>query len=71
MEYLRVSFSRSEFETAWAALVQASRLEGSACMIRHSLPLACEVIPSPGVLKGFGRRLHPSLTIRIGKKDGF
>ena len=63
-----VSFSTYEFEAAWAALAQASRLAGSGCMIRHYLPLACEVILSPGVLKGFGRRLHRSLTIRIGKK---
>ena len=47
---------------------------GGACagvqtgMIRHHLPLACEVVPSPGVLRGFGRRLHRSLTIWIGKK---
>ena len=66
-----VSFSRFEFEIAWAALAQASRLAGSGCMIRHHLPLPCEVVPSPGVLKGFGRRLHRSLTIWIGKKGGF
>ena len=58
-----VSFSKFEFEIAWAALAQASRLVGSGCMISHSLPLACEVVPSSGVLKGFGRRLHRSLTI--------
>ena len=39
-------------------------------MISHCLPLACEVVPSSGVLKGFGRRLHQSLTIQIGKKGG-
>ncbi len=66
-----VSCSRFEFEIAWAALAQASRLVGSGCMIRHYLPPACEVVPSPGVLRGFGRRLHPSLTIWIGKKAGF
>ena len=66
-----VSFSRFEFEIAWAALAQASRLAGSGRMIRHYLPLACEVVPSPGVLRGFGRRLHRSLTIWIGKKGGF
>ena len=63
-----VSFSRFEFEIAWAALAQASRLARSGCMIRHFFPLACEVVPSPGVLRGFGRRLHRSLRIRIGKK---
>ena len=57
-----VSFSKFEFEIAWAALAQASRLAGSGCMIRHCLPPACEVVPSSGVLKGFGRRLHQSLT---------
>ena len=66
-----VSFSRFEFEIAGAALAQASRLVGSGCMIRHYLPLACEVVPTPGVLRGFGRRLHRSLTIWIGKKAGF
>ena len=66
-----VSFSRFEFEIAWAALAQASRLAGSGCMIRHCLPPACEVVPSSGVLKGFGRRLHRSLTVWIGKKGGF
>ena len=30
-----VSFSKFEFEIAWAALAQASRLAGSGCMIRH------------------------------------
>ena len=40
-------------------------------MMRHYLPLAYEVVPSPGVLRGFGRRLHRSLTIWIGKKGGF
>ena len=69
--FTSVSFNRFEFEIAWAALAQASRLAESGCMIRHYLPLACEVVPSPGVLKGFGRRLHRSLTIWIGKKGGF
>ena len=63
-----VSFSRFEFEIAWAALAQASRLAGSSCMIRHYLPLACEVVLNLGVLRGFGRRLHRSLTICTGKK---
>lgn len=66
-----VSFSKFEFEIAWAALAQASRLAGSGCMIRHYLPLACEVVPSPGVLRGFGRRLHRSLTIWVGREGGF
>ena len=57
-----VSFSKSEFEIAWAALTQASRLAGSGCIIRYSLPPACEVVLSSGVLGGFGRRLHRSLT---------
>ena len=65
------SFSKLEFEIGWAALAQASRLAGSGRMIRHYLPLACEVVPSPGVLRGVGRRLHRSLTIRVCKKDGF
>ena len=65
-----VSFSMFEFEIAGAALAQASRLVGSGCMIRHYLPLACEVVPSPGVLRGVGWRLHRSLTTWIGKKDG-
>ena len=66
-----VSVSKFELEIAWAALAQASRLAGSGSMIRDYLPLACEVVPSPGVLSGFGRRLHRSLTIWIGKKAGF
>ena len=66
-----VSFSKFEFEIAWAALAQASRLAGSGCMIRHCLPPACEVVPSSGVLKGFGRRLHRRLTIWISNKGGF
>ena len=45
-----VSFSRLEFEIAWAALAQASRLAGSGCIIRQHLSLACEVVPTPGVL---------------------
>ena len=66
-----VSFNNFEFEIAWAALAQASRLAGSGCMIRNCLPLACEVVPSSGVLKVFGRRLHRSLTIRVIKKKQF
>ena len=69
--FSNVSFTKFEFEVAWAALAQASRLAGSGCMIRHCLPRAYEVVPSPGVLRGFGRRLHRSLTIWIGKKGGF
>ena len=69
--FSNVSFSTLEFEIAWAALAQASRLAGSGCMIRQYLPLACEVVPSAGVLRGFGGRLHRSLTIWIGKKGGF
>ena len=33
--FSNVSFSKFEFEIAWAALAQASRLAGSGCMIRH------------------------------------
>ena len=69
--FSNVSFSKFEFEFAWAALAQVSRLAGSGCMIRHYLPLAYEVVPSPGVLRGFGRRLHRSLTVWIGKKRRF
>ena len=68
--FSNVSFSKFEFEFAWAALAQVSRLAGSGCMIRHYLPLAYEVVPSPGVLGGVGRRLHRSLTIWVGKKGG-
>ena len=66
-----VFFGKSEFEIAWAALAQASRLAGSGCMMRHCLPPACKVVPSSGVLEGFGRRLHRSLTTWIGKQGGF
>ena len=64
-----VSFSKFEFEIAWAALAQASRLAGSGCMIRHCLLPAREVVPSSGVLKGFGRRLHRSLTTESDDLD--
>lgn len=66
-----VSFSKFELEIAWAALAQASRLAGSGCIIRNCLPLACDVVPSSGVLKVFGRRLHQSLTTWIGKRGSF
>ena len=66
-----VSVSKFELEIACVALAQAFRLAGSGCMIRNCLPLVCEVVSSSGVLKVFGRRLHRSLTSRIGKKRQF
>ena len=64
-----VSFSKSEFEIARAALTQASRLAGSGCIIRYCLPPACEVVLSSGVLGGCGRRLHRSLTAESDDLD--
>ena len=67
--YRSVSFSKSEFEIVRAALTQASRLAGSDVIIRYCLPPACEVVPSSGVLGGFGRRLHRSLTAESDDLD--